>query len=508
MLFDEVKSICYITSTNSNFAICRGSIGEFQIAKFIGRQRELSSLMGLLAKRSASLIVIKGRRRIGKTRLLEQFGKNFKRTIVFSGIPPTKETTPQSQKDEFSRQLARNANIPGLQSDDWGDLFWHLAMNTQIGQTLIIFDEITWMGNKDHLFLGKLKNAWDLYFKKNDQLILALCGSISSWIEENILNSTGFFGRFSLNMTLEELPLQDCIQFWPKKNKGIDIYEKLKFLSVAGGIPRYLEHMNPILTAEENIHNLCFSKEGALYKEFDRIFSDLFSKKSKFYENIVRVLADGASDQGAICKKLKIKQTGDIAKLLDDLIQSGFVSRDYTWHLKNGEPSKLSVYRLKDNYSRFYLKYIQPQIIQIESGNIQLFTLANLKGWQSIMGLQVENLVLANRNLIKAALNILPNDVICDNPFFQRATTKQLGCQIDYLIHTKFNVLYICEIKYSTKPISQSIISQMDEKIKRMKIPKGFSYRAVLIHVNGVSDKVEDSDYFSSILDLGELIQV
>src|SRR3990167_5897184 len=119
-----------------------------------------------------------------------------------------------------------------------------------------------------------------MYFKKNQSLILILCGSASAWIEKNILSSTGFVGRISYRLTLEELSLSESNQFWTGKSAHISAYEKLKILSVTGGIPRYLEEIKPQLSAEENIKQMCFVKGGPLVNEFDEIFSDIFSKRS------------------------------------------------------------------------------------------------------------------------------------------------------------------------------------------------------------------------------------
>ncbi len=151
-------------------------------AQFIGRETEMDRLKGLLSKRSASLIVLRGRRRIGKSRLLAEFGKEMK-SFFFSGNPPVSKVTAQSQRNIFTDQLER-LGIPGVKADDWGNLFWHLSKHTQKGRILIVLDEISWMGGKDPQFLGQLKTAWDMYFSKNPQLIIALCGSISSWIEK------------------------------------------------------------------------------------------------------------------------------------------------------------------------------------------------------------------------------------------------------------------------------------------------------------------------------------
>lgn len=143
----------------------------------------------------------------------------------------------------------------------------------------------------------------------------------------------------------------------------------------------------------------------------------------------------------------------------------------------------------------------------IEAGNMNTKSLSSLPGWNSIISLQVENLILSNRNLIKKALSIDPNDIVCDNPFFQKKTTKQSGCQIDYLIQSKHNILYICEIKYSKNEIGPQIIEEMQEKIKRLYIPRYFSYRTVLIHVNGVTDALEESQFFSHIICFADFLK-
>ncbi len=475
--------------------------------RFIGRKEELNALKGLLSRRSASLIVIKGRRRIGKSRLLEEFSHLIPKSYVFSGLLPAEPTTAQSQRDEFAGQLARQIHQANFKKDDWSDLFWELSKFTGKGPVLIILDEISWMGSKDPDFLGKLKNGWDLYFKKNDQLILAICGSATAWIEKNILSSTGFLGRESLSLTLDELPLSDCAKFWNSENNKISSHEKLQLLAVTGGIPRYLEQINPVLTAEENIRHLCFNKSGILFNEFEKIFSDLFSSRNILYKKIVQCLIEGIADQQTICKKIGLKMSGDISDYLDDLIKSGFISRDFTWNIKDGKLSNLSHYRLRDNYSRFYLKYILPNRLKIESGDMAKASLTLLRGWNTIMGLQVENLVLSNRHLIKQALRINPGDIVCDNPFFQRKNTKQKGCQIDYLIQTQHNTIYICEIRYSKNEISSQIIDEMEEKIHHLSVHKGFSYRTVLIHVNGISESLEESRYFSYVIDLGDFLK-
>lgn len=477
---------------------------------FIGREKELEILNLLLKKDTASLVVVKGRRRIGKSRLIQEFGKNMK-TFSFSGTPPTDKTTHRDQLNEFGWQLGKALGQPAFKEDDWNDLLLRLAYHTRKGKVLILLDEISWIASKDHNFLGKLKNAWDLEFKNNPNLILILCGSVSTWIEKNILSSTGFLGRISLTLTIEELPLSDCNAFWPqtggKSRKYITPYEKFKILAVTGGIPKYLEEVHYNLSAEENIKNLCFQKGGFLFKEFNYIFADIFSNRSEIYKRIVQSIADGSYELEKISKKLGVEKGGVLSEYLDDLVQSKFIRRDYSWHIKTGKKSKLSRYRISDNYLRFYLSWIAPQQENIENDAFTDQSLPHLPGWDGIMGLQFENLVLNNRQKIKNLLGIRSEDVIYDNPFFQNKTTRQDGCQVDYMIQTRFDCLYICEIKFSKHPIRENIIEEMMEKIDRIKIPRHVSCRPVLIHVNGVTDELIESRYFSNIIDFSQLLE-
>ncbi|ETR65834.1 MAG: hypothetical protein OMM_13646 [Candidatus Magnetoglobus multicellularis str. Araruama] len=121
-------------------------------------------------------------------------------------------------------------------------------------------------------------------------------------------------------MTLDELPLNECVQFWHSKSDHIAAYEKFKMLSVTGGVPRYLEELKPDLSAEANIKDLCFISGGLFVDEFERIFSDLFSKRSSLYKKIVRFIAEGPSDIKTICQHLKISQTDMFVKLNSHVI--------------------------------------------------------------------------------------------------------------------------------------------------------------------------------------------
>ncbi|MBW2369053.1 MAG: AAA family ATPase [Deltaproteobacteria bacterium] len=483
------------------------------MSKFVGRETEIGELKRLHKTRKANLVIVQGRRRIGKSRLVEEFAGG-KRFYQFTGIAPTKDTNAQTQRNEFIRQLSTQTDLPEMISDDWGKLFHLLARETKQGQVIILLDEISWMASGDPTFLGKLKTAWDLYFNKNPKLMLILCGSVSSWIEKNIVSSTAFLGRPSRIIKLEALSLSECHQFWDvaenKKNRargfGISPYEKLKVLAVTGGVPRYLELIDPTLSAEENIRYLFFSKNSALLNEFEHIFSDTFGSRSEIYRKIITSLIKGPANLTEILRNAKKTKTGDYSEYLNDLVAAGFLARDYTWQLKTGEISKLSHYRLKDNFVRFYLRYVRPNKPKIEKGLFKSRSISTLPGWETVLSLQFENLVLNNDHKVIQRLGLAPEDLVFSNPFFQRRTKTQSGCQIDMAIQTKFNTVYLCEIKFSKSILKTSIISDVREKFLRLKLPRNFSIRPVLIHVNGVHEDVIDSGFFSGIIDFGELL--
>lgn len=472
---------------------------------FVGRKREMQELKDLLKKKTASFVVVKGRRRIGKSRLLDEFSKEL-RSFKFTGLAPQENTTKQSQLDEFSRQLSAATGLPEIKVDDWSKLFALLAREANKGKILIIFDEISWIGSKDHDFLGKLKNAWDDSFKKNIKLIFVVCGSVSTWIDENIINNTAFYGRISWSMTIEPLPLSDCNLMLEAQGFKGSIYEKFKILSVTGGIPWYIEQIQGNFNADDNIRRQCFTTSGALFHEFNKIFQEVFGKRDKIYKEIIEALSNGSIDYDEVARKVEYKSSGRLSRYLSDLVSAGFISRDYTWSLKSGKISAVSRFRLSDNYLRFYVKYVAPKYEQIERGRFKIISLASLSGWESIMGLQFENLVLNNREKIFELLNIRIEDVLSDNPFLQRQTVSEKGCQIDYLIQTKFKNLYVCEVKFSVNEIGLGIIEEIQEKIARLQLPRGTSALPVLIHVNGVSESVRGRGYFYEIIDFGELV--
>ena len=167
---------------------------------------------------------------------------------------------------------------------------------------------------------------------------------------------------------------------------------------------------------------------------------------------------------------------------------------------------KISQYRISDNYIRFYTKYIKPVIPKVKNGQFNLSSLGSLPGWSSIIGLQIENLILNNRAGVLNLIGVYPDEVICDGPFFQRKTARIHGCQIDYLIQTKLGILYLCEIKFTRTTISTKIIKEVQEKINRLSVPKHLSIVPILLYIGNIQDDVLDSQFFGKVIDITGLL--
>jgi len=472
---------------------------------FIGRQPELKKLEALHRKANPVLAVIKGRRRIGKSQLILEFAAQLPKYKLwrFEGLAPQEGMTAQSQRDHFARQLSTYLKIPPLTFQDWSDAFNHLSLHVKEGD-IILFDEISWMGAKDLTFIPKLKAWWD---KQTVPIFVVFCGSISTWIEENILNSAAFFGRVNLTLTLEPLSIPESAKLLKARGFQGSTYDCYKLLSIFGGIPWYLEQVKPGMIADNIIKELCFEKDGLLKLEFNRIFHDLFNGKGAVYKKILEALKDGMKTLAEIRQAINFAHSGTLSQLMEHLIIAGFVKKQNLWSFKTTKPLKQSLYRISDPYMRFYLKVIEPKSTKIDAGAFLDMPLSSLPGYETHIGLQIEYLLFQNRSLLLKSIGISPADVVCDGPYRQFKTASAQGCQIDYLIQTATNNLFICEFKFKREEIGVNIIKQMQTKIKALKIPRSFAPVPILFCLGDVSYSVDTGEYFYRVINITDFLE-
>lgn len=474
------------------------------IESFIGRASELEKLLTLHKKTIPSLVVVKGRRRIGKSRLISEFASQVPQNKFwsFAGLAPQEGVTAQTQRDYFARQLALFLKLPPMTFQDWNDAFEHLSLHIKKGD-IILFDEISWMGSKDSSFIPKLKAWWD---KQAVPIIVVLCGSVSTWIEENILKNTAFFGRVTLVLTLEPLSILESAQLLKAVGFQGSAYEIYRILGIFGGVPWYLEQVSSGFTSDTIIKHLCFEKDGLLVLEFDRIFHDLFNGKGAVYKKILNALKEGMKTLSEIRQAIDFPHSGTLSTLMEHLIIAGFVQKQHLWSFKTIKPLKQSLYRICDPYMRFYLKVIEPNRAKIDLNAFTDMPMSQLQGFDSHIGLQLEYLLLQNRRLLLEMMGVPANEVVCDGAYRQSSTARKDGCQIDYLVQTATKNLFVCEFKFNRREVGAEIIQHMQQKIKALKIPKGFAAVPVLFHIGGVASVVETNDYFYRIINIEDFL--
>ena len=469
---------------------------------FYGREDLIGRLEALFGKRTASLVTCRGRRRVGKSTLIEKFAERAgARFIKIEGVKPRPKLDNAKELENFAAKLASQTHCESSPPTNWLNAF--LRLDSQIrdnGRTVVLLDEISWMAHYDPLFAGTLKSAWDDNFKKHPGLVLVLCGSVSSWIKDNILDDGSFYGRRSLDIVVPELPVSECVKFWGRAAERIDTREIVDVLSVTGGIPRYLEEIDPGISATENIRRLCFLPKAPLREDFDEMFADVVTKQPQFAASVLRCLKGAPRSVSEIARETGMERGGRITDCLGQLEECGLVASDTGLNPVSGKTIRESVYRLADNYSRFYLRYVEPAKSIIDRNAYAFGSLEALDGWESVMGLQFENLVLANLGPLVGMLGLGNAQIVSAAPYRRAASRdgKRPGLQIDLLLQARRSVCLV-EIK-RRREIGRGIIDEMAAKVAALPRRRGVSVRTALVYEGHVAPIVEADGYFDAII--------
>ena len=475
---------------------------------FLGREKELESLRLLLQKPTSSLVACRGRRRIGKSTLFKEFARRNKtELILIEGLGPRKGQTNADQLRNFGERLCAQTKGAHVIPSSWMEAFHLLGERiNDHRKTVVLLDEISWMGRHEPDFPGFLKNGWDDFLKRHDNLILVLCGSVSAWIQENLLESATFGGRFSRSIVLKELPLDLCVKFWRGREKRLASREIVDVLSVTGGVPRYLEEIDPSLSADENIARMCFAEDGPLFKDFNAIFSEVFGSTTLVKADILRRLAEsGSATCSEIAERLGVERGGSLTRNLAELYEAGFVSRDDNINPTTGRKAKESRYRVCDNYARFYLKYIEPHEDEIRGGRYGFGSLAELRGWESDKGFQFENLVANHAMALIPHLHLEGTTIRSAAPFVLKGKRgEKRGVQIDLLIQTS-RLAYIVEVKRRFR-IGREIEQEISDKVAAFPKRRGISIRTALVYEGELDEAVARSGAFDIIVPFSRLV--
>ncbi|NRB52737.1 MAG: ATP-binding protein [Saprospiraceae bacterium] len=411
----------------------------------IGRTKELEILKKAMASKKPELIAVIGRRRVGKTYLIRSFFKdrmNFEMVGLKDGNLEQQLRNFTYSLKEAKRQFDPIETIP----KDWLAAFHELklyleALGEPEKKKVVFIDELPWVATAKSDFLTGFSYFWNSFASRSN-IVVVICGSATAWMIKKIINDKGgLHNRVTRKISLQPFSLSETEAYFEYRNITFDRYQLLQLYMTMGGIPHYLDQVEGGKTAVQNIDEICFDPQGLLRTEFDNLYSSLFVRPER-YELIVETLASAwkGLSRTQLVAKSKLKDGGGISTILKELEQSGFI----TTYVPLNKKKKDALFRLTDNYSLFYLKYIK-NLPANESGNWQ--QLSQTQSWKSWSGYAYENICLQHVDKIKTALGIAGVHTRHFS-FFSKPTDEKEGVQIDLLIDRADNAISICEVKF------------------------------------------------------------
>lgn len=469
---------------------------------FIGREYELKKLQEIGELNEASIIVVYGRRRVGKTELIERSFHN-RNLIKFEGI---EGVSAKEQIQNVLRQLSEYVEDPliaKLSLDSWTKVFQLLAKYVSKGKWTVFLDEIQWMASYEGKLLAELKYMWDNYFKKNDSLILVLCGSSPSFIINKILHSKALYNRSQYEISLQELGLQEIKLFLKASRSKKEIMDACLTI---GGIPEYLKYVNRESSVFLGLCKNSFINGGFFTNEFERIFtSSLGSDRS--YSKIIGFLSNRKfASRSEIAAHLRSQSGGTLTEVLENLELCGFITRYSPFNL--GERSALTRYAISDQYLQFYFKFIAPFQNDIKNGRFNSDPTAPIKmdTYNKWLGFGFERFCRKHHHIFANLLSF-GGVVYQSGAFFSRqSAASKKGLQIDLVFDRADKVYTMCEIKYTQTAASIRVAEEFENKKQIFPNSKKYTIHKVLITAAGADKKLMDSHYFDKILTLDDII--
>ncbi|MBP1924237.1 AAA+ ATPase superfamily predicted ATPase [Sedimentibacter acidaminivorans] len=329
--------------------------------KFVNRNKEYKFLEDEYNRDSSSLVILYGRRRVGKTALASEFIKE-KNALYFL---VTEESEAQNRlafknmtADFIHNNLLKNANI-----DNWDIIFQSILDYESNCKKVIVIDEFQNLGKSNSAFPSIFQKIWDTMLKDKNIMVI-LCGSLISMMESQTLNYTSpLYGRRTGQIKLKQIPFTHYHEFFPDKSRK----ELIEYYAITGGVPKYIELFYDYKDIYTAIEKNVISKSSFLYDEPNFLLQREVSEIGSYF-SVIKTIAAGNEKLSKIAASLELKQTG-LTKYLKTLINLDIIEREVPITEENPEKSKRGLYKINDNFMLFWFRFIYPNLSFIESGN-------------------------------------------------------------------------------------------------------------------------------------------
>ncbi|MGM9846469.1 MAG: ATP-binding protein [Muribaculaceae bacterium] len=469
----------------------------------IGRHTEVKQLQGYFESNQSEFIAVYGRRRVGKTFLIRSVAQD--RFAFF--VTGVNNASKSGQLLNFA--IAVNKFFGGENvtvQKNWFLAFYDLSKKLETlpyGNKIIFIDELPWMDTPKSEFIQALENFWNSWASLRDDIKLIVCGSATSWIINNLINSRGgLHNRLTHHIVLEPFCLKECEEYF--KSRGFNYSRKqiAECFMITGGVPYYLTLMDRSKSLAQNIDTLLFAPNAALKNEFNDLYRALFKNANKHID-VVTALAKKKSGltRQEIIKAINTADNSAISTVLEELENCGFI-RSYTSFGTKGVYNK--IYQLIDFFTLFYFEFMKDNSGYDDSFWTSTYNSPLHNTWA---GLSYEMLALVHTKQIKKALGI---SGVRTYSYSWRSKKSEKGAQIDMLIDRNDDTINICEIKFSqtsyeiTAEYSQSLLEKISVFQKETGTNK--SIILTLITTFGIKQN-KHSDVAQSIVVLDDLFE-
>ncbi len=469
--------------------------------KVIGRTHEVAIMQNLLTLEASSFLAMYGRRRIGKTYLIEEV---YRKNMIFT-MSGLHEVSLEEQLQNFSYTLANHTKQLLPQPKNWLEAFQMLIEYTQKiekRKKVIFFDELPWLCSARSNFLSSLEHFWNSWAAKRTDVILVVCGSAASWMIKNIVqNKGGLHNRLTQTIRLMPFTLYETELMLHRQGVRLNRYQIAQLYMCIGGIPYYLSKVPKGKSVEQVINYLCFQKDSLLSREFEYLFQSLF-QSSLSHLSVVKALSQKTSgmSRSEIIKKTKLANAGSTTRILEELEESGFIAKLTPLH----NIAKDTIYRLVDFYTLFYLKYIE----KTKPSTNTFVTISRSSNWSGWLGYAFENLCLIHIHQIRLSMSIAGVNTRLAS-WVHRGNDSQKGAQIDLVIDRDDQVITLCEIKFSksefeiNKKYAQELRNKVDVFHRYSKSKK--SIFTAMIAPFGLSKSPYNQELIQNIVTLEDL---
>ena len=418
----------------------------------IGRVKEIKELRKLYNSGRAELVAIYGRRRIGKTYLVDE---TFKNQISFrhAGLSPAdtgKKGMLKAQLEHFYYSLKLSGCQSNAKPKTWLEAFYMLEQLLQDKTTgerqLIFLDELPWLDSPRSGFLTAFEAFWNTWGCHRDNLMVVVCGSANSWILNKLINNHGgLYNRVTYEIKLSPFTLKECEEYYLNNGIRLSRYDIAQSYMILGGIPYYMGYFQSGMSLAQNVDALFFDKHAKLCNEYNRLFASVFSEPERMKE-IVRFLytKNAGYTRSEIVKHLGIEDGSRLSDNLNALISSDFIVK----YIPFGKGMR-EHYKLTDPFCLFFLHFIEDKKHVLKGGWSNNLSSQQVISWR---GLAYENLCFNHISQIKNALGI--SGITSSQSAWSKRSDDEEGTQTDMLILRNDNIINMCEIKFYSEPFT------------------------------------------------------